>query len=79
MLGGLIEMETKLNIGMAIMGFLKRDVHVQKTTHVIGMFTIISRLCNLRTIIVKQIKVPMVPLASVTVMMSGLIISILVF
>ena len=70
MRGGQIEMETKLNIGMEIMDFLKKDAHARETIHVIGMFAIISRLCNLRAIIVKQIKEPMVPLASVTVTMS---------
>ena len=41
MLGGQIEMETKLNIGMAIMNLLKKDVYARETIHVIGMFAII--------------------------------------
>ena len=48
MLGGQIEMETKLNIGMAIMDFLKKDAHARETdqtVHVIGMFEIIKQVC----------------------------------
>ena len=42
MLGGMIEMEIKLNIGMVIMILVKKVVHVRKIIHAIGMFAIIK-------------------------------------
>ena len=42
MLGGMIEMEIKLNIGMVIMISIKKVVHVRKIIHAIGMFAIIK-------------------------------------
>ena len=41
MLGGMIEMEIKLNIGMAIMILLQKAVHARELLHAIGMFAII--------------------------------------